>query len=51
MEDLGTIYHDGAHAYQEGTSITENPYGYNTDEYVSWDDGWNDAYADGDCDD
>ena len=46
MKDLGIIYLDGSYAFHEGTSSTENPYEYNTDEYVSWDDGWNDAYSD-----
>ena len=46
MEDSGTIYHDGSYAYEEGVSSTENPYEYDTDEYVSWDNGWNDAYTD-----
>lgn len=37
-------YTEGYYAHLDGVSVIENPYDYDTDEYVSWEAGWRKSY-------
>lgn len=44
-------YLEGYDDYLQGRSSTENPYEYATDQYVSWENGWNAAYSESEKED